>query len=142
MKRIKLLLMAALCMMISASAFADDRPIAPEQLPAAAKAFVKTYFAGKKIIYAEKDFSEYECRLDDGTEIKFNRKGNWDKVDCQMAAVPAVIVPEAIKKYVQANFPGQLITKIDKERWGIEIELSNDLDLKFDYQGNLYGFDD
>ena len=143
MKKFKFLLLAVAGMMISASAFADDKPIAPEQLPAAAKAFIQTHFPGKKILYAERDYSDYECRLDDGTELKFNRKGNWDKVDCNgPVAVPAAIVPEAIKKYVQANFPDTVITKIDKEGWGIEIELSNDLDLKFNYQGMLIGMDD
>ena len=49
MKKFKFLLLAVAGMMISASAFADDKPIAPEQLPAAAKAFIQTHFPGKKI---------------------------------------------------------------------------------------------
>ena len=32
--------------------------------------------------------------------------------------------------------------KIDKERHGYDIELSNDLELKFNKQGQLIGFDD
>ncbi len=142
MKQIKMMLMAVVCMLIPATTFADDKPIAPDALPAAAKTFIQANFPGKKIIFAEKDYGDYECHLDDGTELTFNRKGNWDKVDCKTTAVPTAIVPEAIKKYVQTNFPGTLITKIDKERWGIEIELSNNLDLKFNYQGVLIGMDD
>ena len=72
-----------------------------------------------------------------------NKKGAWTKVDCQgMTAVPAAIVPAAMQQYVNANFPGCVITKIDKERYGYEIELSNDVDLKFNNQGQIIGFDD
>lgn len=142
MKQIKFLFMAVVCLMISAVAKADDKPIAPDALPPAAKAFIQANFPGKKVIYAEKDFNMYECRLSDGTEIDFNKKGNWDKVDCKATAVPAALIPEAIKSYVKANFPDCIITKIDKERYGIDIELSNDLDLKFNYQGVLLGMDD
>ena len=136
------MLMALVCLMMSSVCRADDTPISPEALPAAAKTFVQTNFPGQKIIYAEKDWNSYECRLDDGTKIEFNKKGNWDKVDCHMKAVPAAIVPEAIQTYVKVNFEGCIITKIDKERYGYEIELSNDIDLKFNYQGVLIGMDD
>ena len=45
-------------------------------------------------------------------------------------------------EYVKANFPGCIVTKVDKERYGYDIGLSNDLDLKFNYQGVLIGMDD
>lgn len=133
---------ALMCILVSNVAMADDTPIPVEQLPAAAKTFVQTNFKGKKILSAEKDWNSYECRLDDGTKIEFNRKGTWKKVDCHMVAVPAAIVPAAIQQYVSTNFPGTVITKIDKERYGYEIELSSDIDLKFNYQGVLIGMDD
>ena len=142
MKQIKFFLAAIMCILVSNVVMADDTPIPIEQLPAAAKTFVQTNFQGKRIIYAEKDWNSYECRLDDGTKIEFNRKGNWKKVDCHMIALPAAIVPAAIQQYVSTNFPGTVITKIDKERYGYEIELSSDIDLKFNYQGVLIGMDD
>ena len=61
---------------------------------------------------------------------------------CETKAVPASLVPAAIANYVKGNFPGTFIEKIDKERYGYEIELSNDLDLKFDKKGNLKRIDD
>lgn len=142
MKQMKYFFTALLCVLVSNVALADDTPIPVEQLPAAAKTFVQTNFEGKRIIYAEKDWNSYECRLDDGTKVEFNRKGNWKKVDCHMTAVPAAIVPQAIQQYVTTNFPGCIITKIDKERYGYDIELSNDIDLKFNYQGVIIGMDD
>jgi len=140
MKQMKYLLMALMCLM-SSSILADDTPIPVEQLPEAAKTFVQTNFKDQKIVYAEKDWNSFECRLADGTKIEFTKKGAWKKIDRKDAAVPAGIVPEAIQKYVKDNFSGCLITKIDKERYGYEIELSNDIDMKFNFQGVLIGID-
>ena len=142
MKHVKFFLMALICLMTSVACNADDKMIPVEKLPAAAKDFVKQEFPGKKIIYAEKDWNSYECRLDDGTKIEFNKKGTWKKVDSHHVALPKDIVPVAIQEYVTSHFPGCVVTKIDKERYGYDIELSNDLDLKFNYQGVLIGMDD
>ena len=142
MKHTRFLMMALLCLMVSAVCRADDTPISPEALPAAAKDFVKKTFPGKTIVYAEKDWNSYECRLDDGTKIEFNKKGTWDKVDCHTRAIPSSIVPATIQQYVNTHFNGCVITKIDKERYGYDIELSNDIDLKFSYQGAFLGMDD
>ena len=143
MKRMRLLFIALLSMMVTSVAFADDKPIPVEKLPAAARTFVDTNFPGKKILYAEKDWNSYECRLDDGTKIEFTAKGDWKQVDRhRMSAVPTALVPAAIKQYVNSNYGNCMITKIDKERYGYDIELSNDLELKFNRQGALIGMDD
>lgn len=143
MKKIKFLLMAIVCLMVSNVAKADDTPIPAEQLPAAAKTFLQTNFAGMRVLYAEKDWKTYECHLEDGTKVEFTKKGEWKKVDRQrIAAVPVDLAPATIQQYVNANFPNCTVTKIDKERHGYEVELSNDIDLKFNFQGMLIGMDD
>ncbi len=142
MKKVKFILAALLCALVVNTALADDKPISVEQLPVAAKTFITTNFKGMKVIYAEKDWNSYECRLADGTKIEFNRKGNWKKIDRHTAAIPAALIPKAISNYVKTNFPNCIITKIDKERYGYDIELSNEIDLKFNYQGVLIGMDD
>ena len=123
-----------------------DIIISPDKLPVAAQSFIKEYYPETAISYAKKDAdltkTTYEVTLQDGTEIDFNSKGEWDKVDCKRAAVPAALVPAFIAEYVQTSFPGQIIVKIDKERYGYEIELGNDLELKFDKNGNLLNIDD
>ncbi len=141
MKKIKFLLLAFMCMM-SLNILADDKPIPVEKLPEPAKAFVQENFPDLKIIYAEKDWNSYECRLSDGTKIEFNKKGAWKKIDRNTAPVPASVIPEAIQEYVKTSFPDCIITKIDRERYGFDIELSNDIDLKFNHQGALIGMDD
>ncbi|MBR0116590.1 MAG: PepSY-like domain-containing protein [Prevotella sp.] len=147
MKKSSLFFAALVCMMMqSLSSFADDRVIPIQQLPAAAQTFVQNTFPGKGIAYAtiDRDFGKttYDVRLNDGTEVDFDSKGTWDKVDCGFSAVPAQLVPVAIANYVKANYAGATIVKIDKERHGYDIELSNDLELKFNKQGQLIGFDD
>ena len=147
MKKSRLFLVALLCMALqSATCFADDRIIPVEQLPAAAQQFVKATFPEAKISFATKDAeftgTKYEARLADGTEIDFDKKGEWDKVDCQMKSVPEALVPVVIAQYVKTNFSGAVITKIDKERYGYDIELSNDLELKFNKKGQVMEIDD
>ena len=147
MNKNKFFLVALLCMLLqSVTCLADDKIIPVEQLPAPAKTFVKKYFPQATIEYATKDTefmgTTYEVRLSDGTEGDFDKKGNWDNVDCKTKAVPASLVPAAIAQYVKAHYPNTVIVKIDKERGGYEIELSNDLDLKFNSKGKLIGIDD
>ena len=143
MKIFKLFAVALVCMILSPlTSCADDRPISPNQLPAAAQQFIAQIFPGKTIAYAEKDSRSYEVSLNDGTKIDFDRKGVWDKVETYTTAVPAAIVPPAIAQYVAANFAGQVITKIDKERHGYDIELSGGADLKFNRAGAFIGYDD
>ena len=147
MKKSSLFFAALVCMLMqSLSSFADDRVIPTQQLPAAAQTLVQNTFPGKGIAYAtiDRDFGKttYDVRLNDGTEVDFDSKGTWDKVDCGFSAVPAQLVPTAIANYVKANYAGATIVKIDKERHGYDIELSNDLELKFNKQGQLIGIDD
>ncbi len=147
MKTTKLFIAAVACFfMQSVSIFAGDMIIPTNQLPAAAKTFVKTNFPGQTISYAklDREFSgtRYEVRLNNGVELDFDKNGTWDKVDCNYSAVPAKLVPASIANYVKANFAGASIVKIDKERYGYDIELSNDLELKFNKNGKLMSIDD
>ena len=40
------------------------------------------------------------------------------------------------------NYPNQQIYKIDRKRWGYEIELSNEMELLFDKDGKFKKMDD
>ena len=147
MKKQVLFLAALMCMMVhSVSSFASDRIISVDQLPEPAKKFVEATFPGHAISYAtiDVDFGSksYEVRLDNGVEVDFDKDGTWDKVDCHFNAVPAHLVPATIAEYVKTHFPGTQIVKIDKERRGYEVELSNDFDLQFNKNGKFLRIDD
>ena len=146
MKKSVFFLAALMSMMMqTVSTFASDRIITKEQLPAAAQTFIQKTFPKPAISYAKIDFDgrkTYEVRLSNGTEVEFDKNGTWDKVDCNYSAVPANLVPATIASYVKSNFPGATIVKIDKERYGYDIELSNDLELKFNKSGQMLSIDD
>lgn len=120
--------------------------IPADKLPAAAQTFIREYFPESTVSYVKKDKEQmkttYEVVLQDGSEIDFDSKGRWDKVDCKRSSVPAALVPKEIAEYVQNSFPGQLIVKIDKEHYGFEAELSSGLEMKFGKNGKLLKIDD
>ena len=112
-----------------------DRHISPDKLPQQAKAFLTQYFPGNNVISVERDGLKYDVILMDGTSLEFSHSGDWTDVDCQFLPVPAGIAPAPIQSYVEANFNLYYITKIKKDRREYEVELNNDLDLKFDRNG-------
>ncbi len=148
MKKTVLYFAALICMMMqTVPTFASDRVIPVNQLPAAAKTFVQKTFLNLTISSAEIDFDDfgkksYEVRLNNGFKVEFDANGTWDQVDCYYKPVPAELVPTAIVNYVKTHYAGLQIVKIDKEPYGFEVELSNDLDLKFNNQGILIDIDD
>lgn len=116
-----------------------------KQLPLTARNFISQYFSKPHISYIKIDneflSKKYEVILTDRTEIEFDKQGNWTEVDCKKAAVPAALVPAAVKNYVKTNFPQQIITKIERKN-GVEVELGNDFSLKFNKKGQFVGMDD
>lgn len=125
----------------------SDRPVAPAQLPGAITAFIQQNFPNQAITFAQKDLEitgwQYDVVLADGTQIEFDTDQMWDKIQCPMTnPVPAVLIPAPIMSYLQGNFPGVMIQKIDKDSFGYEVELANGLELKFNQQGALMEMDD
>ena len=124
----------------------NDRPITLDKLPAAAQNFLKSHFSDLTLAYAIEEpqyiGSEYEVTYTDRTEVEFDSKGEWTTVDRKYAAVPASIVPKQISDYVAKTFAGQMIYKIDRDRYTWEIELSNGLEVKFDKDFRVIGIDD
>lgn len=125
---------------------AEAAPAANQALPEGVTAFIQQYFPGATVVRVETDSEhggvEYEVNLNDGTEVDFDVNNQWEKVDCRTKAVPAALVPKAIAGYVKSNYQNLSITKIHKEHYGYEIELSNGLDLNFDRSGQFMGVDD
>ena len=117
-----------------------------KQLPLTARNFINQYFSKPHISYIKIDSEflskKYEVTLTDRTEIDFDKKGNWLEVDCKKSAVPEALIPVPVKEYVKTNFPREIITKIERGRTGVEVELSNDYSLKFNKKGKFVSMDD
>ena len=125
----------------------SDKPVVPEQLPAPVKTFVQGTYPGATITFAQKDLEltgwKYEVFMADGTHIEFDTDDAWDKIESPMAKpIPTQVIPAPIATHLQANFPSAFVTKIEKERNGYEVELSNGIDLKYNKQGALIEMDD
>lgn len=122
------------------------RALTRAELPEVSQQFITDHFSGAEVSFAkvETEFldKEYKVVLADGTKLEFNRRGNWEKVDCKYGAVPEEIVPRPILDYVAQQFAGHRITCIECERREYEVELDNGFELKFDLEGRLIDFDD
>lgn len=118
------------------------------ELPAPARTILKQQFAHTKVSYIkiDKDWfksTTYDVQLQlvNGTEVSFDSKGDWTEVDGKRSEVPAFFIPKEIKKQVNEMFPGEKITKIEKDSRKYEVELTNDVELKFDRKFNIREID-
>lgn len=117
------------------------------KLPLQARNFINQHFTNPQISYIKIDSDlfegkKYEAVLTNGIEIEFDSKGEWTDVDCKKGEVPAGIIPGYVKEYMKTGFSGNFITQIERDRKGTEVELNNDLSLKFDKKGNFRRLDD
>ncbi len=108
--------------------------------------FVTQHFPNATVQMVMPDEDDIDIVLNDYTKIEFRLNNEWKKVDCEhsttFTAVPATIVPEQITAYVNANFPGAIIKKLEKNFRGWEIELNNGLELKFNSNFKVMEIDD
>lgn len=140
----KLIMSLALIAGISLGASARDEYAKDSSvLPEVARTTITDNFSSEvskvKIERTLGRVSEYEVTLADGTEISFDRNGDWGSVEAERpAAVPSTIVLAPISDYVAKNYAGTKIVSIERDRRGIEVELSNGVDLHFSHTGKFF----
>lgn len=143
----KLLLSAlAVATLAVTPTMAEDVAITAQKLPQEAQKFLKVHFAQNRVVSAmhDKDISDndYTVILDNGAKIEFDASGKWESVKSRNGKVPAGVVPMKIQGYIAEHYPTLGVEKIERKRYGYEVELTNDLDLKFDSNGKFVGIDD
>ena len=111
-----------------------------KKLPAAARTFISTSHI--KIESELFQTKKYEVLLTDRTEIDFNGDGEWLEIDCDNAAVPQEVIPSYVAEYVKTNYPGAFVTKIERKRREVEVDLNNDWSLTFNQKGEIIDIDD
>ena len=156
MKTIKNLMIGAFILstlLILTSCSNDDNSDANEvvieanALPETTRNFITTHFPDatyrriEKQNIADDDGSVYDVHLSNGFEIDFDINGNWTDIDGGQTAIPTAIIPEPITNYVTMNYPNLFITTIEIETTGYDVELSNELDLVFNPQGEFVRID-
>lgn len=144
MKKLATLLLCLVALCTTACAD-NERPIQVSQLPAIAQQFIQKHFAGNKVALAKVDnellSKNYEVIFSNGDKVDFDSKGNWEEIDCKFSSVPTAAIPAPIQKYIQENYPGETVKKIEKDRKEYELKLSNRVELTFDTKFNLIDID-
>ena len=122
------------------SCSAKDTIVKVKDLPQTIQSFLSAHFSNTGVAVAIKDGNEYEIRMENGWEIEFDNKGQWENIDCKRDKVPASVIsliPETIASYLRSNFDKAYVTEISKDHSGYDIELSNGLDLEFSSNGRF-----
>lgn len=131
---------------MAASFTDDDRVINYDELPAAARSFIKQYFPNEQPSYTYEDrdltHTEYKVVMASGTKLEFNDKGEWRDVECRGCAVPAALVPKEIADYVAKHYASCTVTEISKGRNEWDVKLSNGLEMEFSSDFRLVEVDD
>ncbi len=116
------------------------------QLPQTSQGFLNTNFSNNTVTNTKVDtkrnvVDEYEVYLDNGVKVEFDRNGNWKEVDGKGTAIPTEFINQNIVSYVNTQYPNAQIYKVEKERKGYEVKLTNGLELKFNHQGAFLRID-
>lgn len=119
---------------------ATDKIIPTSEIPNSIKTYVKTHFPKQSITKAEIDIEgtkkEYEIKLNNLTELKFDANYKIRKIDANVA-LPATVIPAKIRTYIKTNYPNQTITDWELKANSQEIELDNGLELNFSLNGDF-----
>lgn len=141
--------MAALLglLLVGIPAVADnDRPVAVNSLPAVARQVIAKHFAGHKVALAKMESGivskNYDVVFTNGDKVEFDRKGGWTEISCKHSGVPAALIPAAIKNYVNSNYEGNKVVKIERDSRTYEVELSNGLEITFNNKFQVTDIDD
>ena len=116
---------------------------ADQDIPVNSQHFIKQYFPGTSVVLVEIDDDdddsemEYCVWLNDGTKVEFDMQGEWERVGRKKTGVPVKLIPPTIIQYVKANYPDNVVSKLSRKPYGYKIELSNDMDLRFNLQGQF-----
>lgn len=145
MKKIALLMVLMVATALGMQArdqYAHDASV----LPQAAQTIIKNNFKAKvSLVKIEKEFGridEYEVILDDGSEISFDRNGNWRDVETSVRkAVPEGFLTPMMREYIKRNHPKAKVVGIEKTRNGYEVELSDGVEMKFNVAGQFIRYD-
>ena len=119
-----------------------------KKLPSATKAFLNKHYPESNIISIVDDVDgDFEIRMDNKSELDFDRKGMWFHLDSKKKPFPNSIIqllPNEMTKYVTKHYPEQFIKEIEKKSYGYRITLNkpNDIELCFTGSGILIKSED
>lgn len=141
-KRMLFLLLSLMCVATSCWA---GKPIAYNEMSQEARTFIEQTFPDAKVVFVESYYgifgSSYEVSFNNGDEVKVTTAGEWKEINCELMDIPESIIPSYIKTYLDENFPNVKIEKIEKNKKYIDVELVNNVEIKFNDKGAVIDFD-
>ncbi|HLS30653.1 MAG TPA: PepSY-like domain-containing protein [Flavobacteriaceae bacterium] len=148
MKTTVLILITALTLFTSCSkddeVLSNEEVLTEAEIPAEIKTYISTHFDGHSIIRAEKETDNqiinYEIYLSENFNLEFNSEYEITEID-GVTELPNSVIPQPILDYVTLNYPYHFISDWELEINHQQIELSNDLELDFDLDGNFLSID-
>ena len=148
MKRfMKVGIAALLCLfVVSVNAVAsNDKPIEVSQLPQAAQQILKKDFGKMKVALAKMESGLFDTSYDiiftNGDKVEFDGKGNWTELKCKNSQVPVRLIPQAIKKYVNENYPSAKVIEMERDRSEYDVKLSTGLEITFNKKFQVIDID-
>lgn len=115
----------------------DDMPINPTALPVNILNYIQQNYPNDSIVSAALDDNVYEIYLSSGIELYFDLNGNLIYVDVDDDYINPANLPAAILTYIQTNYPNLTIVEAEIDEGMYVVELSNELALYFDMNGNF-----
>ena len=116
----------------------DDQSV-KDKIPEEITAFLIEHFPNIKILRFVKTTTSktitYEVELSGDTELEFN--SNLEIIEIESKTkLPNSVIPEKIRNYVTINYPDNFIISWELEDEYQEIELNDDIELKFELNGD------
>lgn len=125
----------------------DETLVQTNNLPQNAQMFIKQNFGSETLqsVIKENDRKgdEYKVQLSNGIKIEFDANGEWKEVKAELAnqSVGALFLPQITRDYLSTNYPNIGVESVDRDVQGIDVDLLNGIDLKFDTNGNFLRID-
>lgn len=139
-------ILTLLTLFVTIGTYAQKSTIQKDRLPKEAQTFINTNFSKQELSYIIMDIddgkTEYDVLFTNGLEVEFDASGNWKKVKGKYETIPTGFIPNKITSYINTNFPGTSIYKIEKNPFKYEVKLSTGLELDFNTSGDFVRIDD
>ena len=146
MKKLGLIMVSLL--LSTMAIFADNEKITRDKsvLPSVCRNFISANFGQTEISHIKIESNllgtkGYDVILTNGVNVEFDKSGEWKEIEARHSSIPLGVLPENIADYIRKNFPDNTVISVDKDTREYEVKLNNDLELKFDRNGNFKKFD-
>lgn len=129
----------------SLTACDSEKVLNESEIPTEISAFVATHFPEHEILQVIKDVegltTDYDVTLNNGVSLSFDKSREVKDIDSN-TKLPDGVIPVKLRDYVEANYPGHVITDWELTDRRQQISLDNGLDLEFDMDGAFKRIDD